>query len=86
MQHEVILLRAAAARRHNRVDAGSPMAHLSLTRTGVADRAGGKETMTMRCRLCGHETLDTDKFCAECRMLLRDAYERARQFGRAAVS
>ena len=86
MQHEVILLREAAARRHNRVDAGLPIAHYSLTRTGVADRAGGKETMTMRCMRCGHETLDTDKFCAGCGMLLRDAFERARQFGRTAVS
>lgn len=86
MQHEVILLREAAARRHNRVDAGSPMAHLSLARTGVADRAGGKETMTMRCGRCGHEILDTDKSCAECGMLPRDAFERAGQFGRAAVS
>jgi ribosomal protein L37E len=28
----------------------------------------GMEGMTMRCKRCGHETAETDKFCAECGM------------------
>jgi tetratricopeptide (TPR) repeat protein len=28
----------------------------------------------MRCSRCGHEAADTDKFCAECGLFLRDAF------------
>ena len=28
----------------------------------------------MRCTRCGREAADTDKFCAECGMFLRDAW------------
>ncbi|MGB6337602.1 MAG: zinc-ribbon domain-containing protein, partial [Thermoanaerobaculia bacterium] len=28
----------------------------------------------MRCTRCGHQAADTDKFCAECGLFLRDAF------------
>ena len=28
----------------------------------------------MRCTRCGHEAADSDKFCAECGLFLRDAF------------
>jgi tetratricopeptide (TPR) repeat protein len=36
--------------------------------------AAHRERSVMRCSRCGHEAADTDKFCAECGLFLRDAF------------
>ena len=36
--------------------------------------AAYRERSVMRCSRCGHQAADTDKFCAECGLFLRDAF------------
>ncbi len=40
----------------------------------IYTRSAPTEIVTMRCTRCGREAAETDKFCAECGMFLRDAW------------